>query len=70
MQEMKHGKLKSGRVSQKLTGRKVAIAIGLSEVRKKTPKFLRRNFHSSGSLVVICSLRYRDGIERNQTNGS
>jgi len=41
MDEMKHGKLKSGRSRKKVTNRKQAIAIGLSEARKaggKVPK--------------------------------
>ena len=35
MDEMKEGKLKSGRSGTKVTNRKQAIAIGLSEARKK-----------------------------------
>ncbi len=41
MKEMKRGKLKSGRSGKKVTSRKQAIAIGLSEARKaggKVPK--------------------------------
>ncbi len=41
MHEMKQGKLKSGRSGKKVTSRKQAIAIGLSEARKagaKVPK--------------------------------
>jgi hypothetical protein len=38
MHEMKHGKLKSGRNGKKVTSRKQAIAIGLSEARKKGAK--------------------------------
>ena len=41
MHEMKQGKLKSGRSGKKVTSRKQAIAIGLSEARKeggKAPK--------------------------------
>ena len=41
MHEMKEGKLKSGRSGKKVTNRKQAIAIGLSEARKeggKAPK--------------------------------
>jgi hypothetical protein len=34
MHEMKHGKLRSGGSSKKVTSRKQAIAIGLSEARK------------------------------------
>jgi hypothetical protein len=41
MKEMKQGKLRSGRSGKKVTSRKQAIAIGLSEARragKKVPK--------------------------------
>jgi hypothetical protein len=41
MKERKQGKLKSGRSGKKVTSRKQAIAIGLSEARKsgaKVPK--------------------------------
>jgi len=41
MEEMKEGKLKSGRSGKKVTSRRQAIAIGLSEARKagaKVPK--------------------------------
>ena len=38
MHERKHGELKSGRSGKKVTSRKQAIAIGLSEARKKGAK--------------------------------
>ncbi len=38
MDEMKQGKLKSGRNGKKVTNRKQAIAIGLSEARKQGSK--------------------------------
>jgi hypothetical protein len=38
MEEMKEGKLKSGRSGKKVTNRKQAIAIGLSEARKQGSK--------------------------------
>ncbi|GGA70577.1 hypothetical protein GCM10011507_22670 [Edaphobacter acidisoli] len=38
MHEMKEGKLRSGRSGKKVTSRKQAIAIGLSEARKKGAK--------------------------------
>jgi hypothetical protein len=38
MHEMKRGKLKSGRSGKKVTSRKQAIAIGLSEARKMGAK--------------------------------
>lgn len=47
MHEMKEGKLRSGRSGKKVTSRKQAIAIGLSEARRAggkvpTPKRKRR----------------------------
>jgi hypothetical protein len=45
MDEMKEGKLKSGRSGKTVTSRKQAIAIGLSEARKqgsKVPKASRK----------------------------
>jgi hypothetical protein len=38
MDEMKEGKLKSGRSGKNVTSRKQAIAIGLSEARKQGSK--------------------------------
>jgi hypothetical protein len=38
MHEMKHGQLKSGRSGKKVTSRKQAIAIGLSEARARGAK--------------------------------
>lgn len=38
MDEMKQGKLKSGRSGKKVTSRKQAVAIGLSEARKAGAK--------------------------------
>ena len=38
MHEMKRGKLRSGRSGKKVTSRKQAIAIGLSEARKEGGK--------------------------------
>jgi hypothetical protein len=38
MHEMKQGTLKSGRSGKKVTSRKQAIAIGLSEARKRGAK--------------------------------
>jgi hypothetical protein len=37
------GTLKSGRSGKKVSSRKLAVAIGLSEARKKGKKFPRRN---------------------------
>jgi hypothetical protein len=38
MDEMKHGKLRSGRSGKKVTSRNQAIAIGLSEARREGAK--------------------------------
>lgn len=42
MHKMKQGKLESGKSHQKVTDRKQAIAIGLSEARKKGAKVPRK----------------------------
>jgi hypothetical protein len=42
MHEMKEGKLKSGRSGKKVTSRKQAIAIGLSEARRAGAKVPRK----------------------------
>ncbi len=42
MDERKHGTLKSGRSGKKVTSRKQAIAIGLSEARKAGAKVPRK----------------------------
>jgi hypothetical protein len=42
VQRSKKGSLKSGRSSKSVKSRKQAIAIGLSEARKKGKKVLRR----------------------------
>ena len=42
MHEMKHGELRSGRSGKKVTSRKQAIAIGLSEARRAGGKVPRR----------------------------
>jgi hypothetical protein len=47
MHEMKRGELKSGRSGKKVTSRKQAIAIGLSEARKEGAKAPPRRSTSS-----------------------
>ncbi len=42
MHEMKEGKLKSGRSGRKVTSRKQAVAIGLSEARREGKKVPRK----------------------------
>ena len=46
MKERKQGKLKSGRSGKKVTSRKQAIAIGLSEARRSGAKVLRKTSSS------------------------
>ena len=49
MHEMKHGTLKSGRSGKRVTSSKQAIAIGLSEARKRGAKVpsRKRSSHKS-----------------------
>lgn len=55
MDEMKEGKLKSGKSGKKVTSRKQAIAIGLSEARKAGAKVpgkssVKKTARSSGKV--------------------
>ena len=43
MDEMKSGKLRSGRSGRKVTNRKQAIAIGLSEARREGAKVPKKS---------------------------
>jgi hypothetical protein len=43
MHEEKHGTLKSGRSGKKVTSRKQAVAIGLSEARKEGAKVPKKS---------------------------
>jgi hypothetical protein len=49
MHEMKQGKLKSGRSGKRVTSRKQAIAIGLSEARERGAKVPRKKSRSKSS---------------------
>jgi len=49
MHERKHGQLKSGRSGQKVTSRKQAIAIGLSEARREGAKVPKKSSKKSSS---------------------
>jgi hypothetical protein len=49
MHEMKRGTLKSGRSGKKVTRRKQAIAIGLSEARKEGAKVPKKSSTSKSS---------------------
>jgi hypothetical protein len=48
MHERKHGQLKSGRSGKKVTSRKQAIAIGLSEAREAGAKVPKKKSSSGG----------------------
>jgi hypothetical protein len=48
MHERKHGTLRSGRSGKKVTSRKQAIAIGLSEARREGAKVPKKKGSSSG----------------------
>jgi Family of unknown function (DUF6496) len=62
MHEMKHGQLKSGRSGKKVTSRKQAIAIGLSEARREGGKVPTKSSSSSRS-------RSHGGGTRKSSNG-
>ena len=49
MDEMKEGKLKSGRSGKKVTNRKQAIAIGLSEAREEGAKVPKKSTYKKGA---------------------
>lgn len=49
MSEMKRGKLRSGRSRKKVTSRKQAVAIGLSQARRAGGKVPRKRSASSRS---------------------
>ncbi|HZE73562.1 MAG TPA: DUF6496 domain-containing protein [Pyrinomonadaceae bacterium] len=49
MHERKTGKLKSGRSGKKVTSRKQAIAIGLSEARREGAKVPKKSSKKSSS---------------------
>ena len=49
MHERKHGKLRSGKSGKKVTSRKQAIAIGLSEARERGAKVPKKKAASSGT---------------------
>ena len=50
MQEKKHGTLRSGRSGKKVTSRKQAIAIGLSEARKEGAKVPKKSIQNKQKL--------------------
>jgi hypothetical protein len=63
MHKRKQGSLRSGRSGKKVTSRKQAIAIGLSEARKKGAKVPRRKTATSTSR----STSRRSGARKTQS---
>ena len=59
MHERKHGTLRSGRSGKKVTSRKQAIAIGLSEARREGAKVPRRRSRKSKSRTTRSHSRSR-----------
>ena len=59
MHERKHGTLRSGRSGKKVTSRKQAIAIGLSEARREGGKVPRRRSRKSSRLKSTRSSSHR-----------
>jgi len=57
MHERKHGSLRSGRSGKKVTSRKQAIAIGLSEARREGDKVPKRRSSSRSSSTSRSALR-------------
>ena len=57
MREMKQGKLKSGRSGKKVTNRKQAIAIGLSEARKEGKKVPAKEVVDASRCGIIRRIR-------------
>ena len=66
MHEMKRGKLRSGRSGKKVTSRKQAIAIGLSEARRSGGKVPAKKSSSSGSRRKSSSSRSRKSSSRSR----
>ena len=64
MHERKRGELKSGRSGKKVTSRKQAIAIGLSEARRSGAKVPRKKGSSSRSRSSRSSSRSHRGGSR------
>ena len=67
MHEMKRGKLKSGRSGKKVTSRKQAIAIGLSEARRAGGKVpAKKSSQAKSSSRSSSSSRARKSSSRNR----
>ena len=67
MHEKKHGTLKSGRSGKKVTSRKQAIAIGLSEARKEGAKVPKKKSSSSRSSRSSSGSKSRSSSHRSSS---
>jgi len=67
MHERKHGTLRSGRSGKKVTSRKQAIAIGLSEARREGAKVPKRGASGSSSRRASSG---RSSSRRSSSSGS
>lgn len=64
MHERKHGTLKSGRSGKKVTSRKQAIAIGLSEAREEGAKVPKKKSAAKKSAAKKSSGRSKPGPKK------
>lgn len=69
MHEKKEGKLKSGRSGKKVTSRKQAIAIGLSEARKEGAKVPKKKSATKKSATKKSAGRKRATTARKKSPG-
>jgi hypothetical protein len=70
MHEMKRGELKSGRSGKKVTSRKQAIAIGLSEARAEGDKVPSKKGGKKGSKKGGKKSSKKGGKKRSSKKGS
>lgn len=73
MHERKHGTLKSGRSGKKVTSKKQAIAIGLSEARReggKVPKPKAKSGSTKRSSTKRSTTRAKSGGAKARAKGS
>jgi hypothetical protein len=64
MHEMKHGQLRSGRSGKKVTSRKQAIAIGLSEARREGARVPKKPAFRSKGRRKASNGRRRSSLSR------
>lgn len=70
MHEMKRGELKSGRSGKKVTSKKQAIAIGLSEAREAGGKVPSKKSSKKGSKKGGKKSSKKDGKKRSSKKGT